>query len=1173
MKKTRKRGLAWLMTLAMIVSLLPMVAWAEEPNFNVSVVIAEDLDSVWMGEVYDFEEFYLNEDLESVTIDTTDEDKYPETIENDEGKVYYLQGIYDYEVEDFIDSVTVTEENWIKWSDGVVVIYLPTPRESSRVGSASKTDYYNITATIEAFDAEGNSVGYLPLGNISLLTKDEKEALNSAHDAYGLNGTGTGKTVAVRTNVREDTELRVVLDIYEGNHDYIFQGFRLKDNENYLEDQENTDKYADIAEKREAAFEVNKDMELIAVFAEEPGKGQDREFGELKITGGDYVCIPKEIIGENYYPVIVLFEDGDYTVSMDADTEVAKEEHLLVFDGTDADITLDNVQMEMDVYAIEIEEGDTKVDLILKGTNRIEGYREPLKAKGIVGFLLDEEDPGTLTMEMKTDAVDNELTGKLMHDDIYVWAGKDEDSAKLVASGTNAEFTGSDLFALPYLYITPYNGETYEYFDFNNAADKFFTDEEIQNNSSGELFDWFERRMEENGISSKGKLNALKEFAAEKWGGSCFGFSAVAAMFHTEEMDLNELRLFDENATGIPDTTMPKEDTDVRDLLNYYLVLQALPEVRGTMRYMNKADDQQYLLQLAERLARATDAGTDDPVMFLYFMGNGSGHAVTLDGAVRNADGSYTVMVEDNRFFGQELATDVDYRNGAIYGYKLTGQDINPVLEISKDGKKAVMTFEGGWTTANEKNFSKYGAFKEVLTRYEVITNYELLKDYFPGEYVAPEDKKAPKDAKVIVIDKPIFWFPGNKYVIIDPGRGGGWQALPLNPGDGDEESGLRKIVDNLRRLGYWDGDFEVQWGQPYRQRMLRENLIAGTTVSVDENLNAVMEYAPATTMAEVEPAEQYAAVNPDGTIAGRVAYAEGDIYSRIDTAKADAAVFDAEGAVGLAGNEGEFEITVTRNGGDELARISGDAIGNISVVPTEDGITAIIPAGIYQVTFIDKDGKETVQSFTTEGGLASIGTDGAVEVPEMVPASELPFTDVKANDWFYNAVKYVYENGLMSGTSETTFSPAVTTSRGMITSILWRMEGRPDAAAEVPFADVAKGAYYAEAIAWAAENGIVSGYDADTFGPNDPITREQLASILFRYAKFKGYDVSVGENTNILSYKDAEEISEYAIPAMQWACGAGIMSGNTDGTLNPDGQAQRSHAAQMLMKFGENVK
>ena len=194
------------------------------------------------------------------------------------------------------------------------------------------------------------------------------------------------------------------------------------------------------------------------------------------------------------------------------------------------------------------------------------------------------------------------------------------------------------------------------------------------------------------------------------------------------------------------------------------------------------------------------------------------------------------------------------------------------------------------------------------------------------------------------------------------------------------------------------------------------------------------------------------------------------------------------------------------------------------------------------------------------------------VETPvqPVVPA-ENPFKDVSETDWFYNAVMFVYENGLMSGVDENHFGPYWNTTRGMITTIIWRLEGKP-AAASLPFADVDADMYYADAIAWAAENGIVSGYDSVTFGPDDNITREQLASILWRYAKYKGYDVSVGEDTNILSYEDAFSISEYAIPAMQWACGAGIISGNDDGTLNPTGYAQRAHAAQMLMKFMNNT-
>ena len=184
----------------------------------------------------------------------------------------------------------------------------------------------------------------------------------------------------------------------------------------------------------------------------------------------------------------------------------------------------------------------------------------------------------------------------------------------------------------------------------------------------------------------------------------------------------------------------------------------------------------------------------------------------------------------------------------------------------------------------------------------------------------------------------------------------------------------------------------------------------------------------------------------------------------------------------------------------------------------------------------------------------------------------ELPFTDVKENAWFYEDVAYVYENELMNGVGNgTEFAPGMDTTRGMIVTILWRMEGQPAAEAACQFADVAAGAYYEEAIAWAAENGIVTGFNATEFKPDASITREQFATILYRYAQFKGYDVSVGEDTNILSYDDALTIGEYAIPAMQWACGAGLING-TGSNLNPTGNASRAQAAAILHRFCENI-
>lgn len=188
-----------------------------------------------------------------------------------------------------------------------------------------------------------------------------------------------------------------------------------------------------------------------------------------------------------------------------------------------------------------------------------------------------------------------------------------------------------------------------------------------------------------------------------------------------------------------------------------------------------------------------------------------------------------------------------------------------------------------------------------------------------------------------------------------------------------------------------------------------------------------------------------------------------------------------------------------------------------------------------------------------------------------VVEPEHLPFTDVPEDAWYAEAVRYVYEHGLMAGTSGSAFSPEGATTRGQIVTILWRMAGSPVVNYAMDFEDVDPAAYYGEAIRWAASEGIVGGYGNGLFGTNDPITREQLATMLWRYAQTEGYDVSVGENTNILSYTDVADLSEYAISAMQWAVGAGIINGTGNGsTLSPQGQATRAQAAVMLTRFCE---
>lgn len=177
-------------------------------------------------------------------------------------------------------------------------------------------------------------------------------------------------------------------------------------------------------------------------------------------------------------------------------------------------------------------------------------------------------------------------------------------------------------------------------------------------------------------------------------------------------------------------------------------------------------------------------------------------------------------------------------------------------------------------------------------------------------------------------------------------------------------------------------------------------------------------------------------------------------------------------------------------------------------------------------------------------------------------------FTDVSANDWFYAVVMGVYDKGIMSGISDESFSPNTSVTRAMAIAVLWRMAGSPAAVSAADFTDVSADGGYFDALSWTSQNGLVSGYDNKKFGPNDCVTREQLVTILYRWAQLNGIDVSVGESTNILSHIDALEISEWAVPAFQWACGAGIIHGRDGGRLAPKSGATRAELAVMIQLY-----
>lgn len=242
-----------------------------------------------------------------------------------------------------------------------------------------------------------------------------------------------------------------------------------------------------------------------------------------------------------------------------------------------------------------------------------------------------------------------------------------------------------------------------------------------------------------------------------------------------------------------------------------------------------------------------------------------------------------------------------------------------------------------------------------------------------------------------------------------------------------------------------------------------------------------------------------------------------------------------------------------------------------------EGSLTIEIPYGESEhvgVWYLNDAGELEKLESTFANGLVTFVLDHLslyVIGEDKAPVYINPFTDVNTGDWFYDDVKYAYEDGLMVGTGTINFSPNLETTRGMIVTILHRMEGAPEAGDVSIFTDVTKGKWYSNAVKWATENRIVAGYGNGKFGPEDSITREQMAVILMNYAKLKGYDVSA--KTNLEKFTDSSEVSDWATNALAWANAKGLINGISSEILAPQGLATRAQVAAILHRFIERFK
>lgn len=269
-----------------------------------------------------------------------------------------------------------------------------------------------------------------------------------------------------------------------------------------------------------------------------------------------------------------------------------------------------------------------------------------------------------------------------------------------------------------------------------------------------------------------------------------------------------------------------------------------------------------------------------------------------------------------------------------------------------------------------------------------------------------------------------------------------------------------------------------------------------------------------------------------------------------------------SHGGSGSSGGSASTTYTLTfeTNGGSAISKVTknkGTTIDLAQYAPTKSGATF---EGWYadkgltkKITSVKLDANTTVYAKWTEA-----------------PVSGLPFRDVKTADWFYNDVKYVYEKGMMAGTAADVFAPNATTTRAMIVTILYRLEGSPAVTGTSAFVDVPAGQWYTDAVNWAAANQIVKGTSATTFAPNDSITREQMAAILYRYAQYKGYDVT--KKADLSGYSDNGQVSAYAKDALAWANAAKLINGVTNTTLAPQGNATRAQVSAILHRFCDGV-
>ena len=385
---------------------------------------------------------------------------------------------------------------------------------------------------------------------------------------------------------------------------------------------------------------------------------------------------------------------------------------------------------------------------------------------------------------------------------------------------------------------------------------------------------------------------------------------------------------------------------------------------------------------------------------------------------------------------------------------------------------------------------------------------------------------------------------------------------------------------DGYRFTGWMENDRQVSTDATYTFKATGDRTLTAkfekkvTGVTLNTETLELFTGGSATLTATVEPSD---AANQN------VTWASSDpSVATVDAAGKVTAVAPGTATITVTTADGGFTATCTVTVRPDIPpanpnyRITVEATqgGTVTADPTaaKAGTTVTltpVPDRGYQVGSVavtDRFGEAVAVTEQADGTYTFTMPNGQVTVTVTFAEAPLPFPDVAEGDWFYDAVRYAYETGLMDGVGDNLFAPNSQTTRAQLVTILYRLAGEPEPGGDSGFSDVETGTWYTDAVAWAAQNGIVNGVSDTEFVPGDDITREQLAVILYRYAAYQGYDVS--QRADLSGFGDAESISDYAQAALSWAHAQGLVLGFEDGSLRPQGTASRAQIAAVLMRF-----